>query len=113
YSYATLPGELSTVKVPVILSVIYRDDFPDLVKVRYDSSDETVNPNSPISGAFKEIGSFRKTGSGGWKLAEFKINDGRFERHCNGSDIRIESMQDRDLIINGLYMRRFQNVQNH
>jgi sialate O-acetylesterase len=110
YGYATLPGEHAAGKAPVILSVIYRDDFPDLVKVRYDSSDETVNPNTPIFGAFKELGNIRKTGSGGWKLAEFKINDGRFERHCNGSDIRIESMQDRDLIINGLYVRPSQGT---
>jgi sialate O-acetylesterase len=111
YGYATLPGNHAAGKEPVILSVIYHDDFPDLVKVRYDSSDESVNPNTPISGAFKELGSFRKTGSGGWKLAEFKIHDGRFERHCNGSDIRIESLQDRDLIINGLFVRPAHDAQ--
>jgi len=108
FVYAALPGEISKADGPVIISIIYHDDFPSVVKIRYDSSDETVNPQSKNPGLFKEAGNFRTTGSGGWKIVEFKIADGLFQRRCNGADIRLDSMTDRDIVINGIYARSVQ-----
>jgi sialate O-acetylesterase len=105
YVYAALSGEFSKADKPVIISIIYHDDFPSVVKVRYDSSDNTVNPQSKNPGVFKEAGSFRTTGAGAWKIVEFQIADGHFERRCNGADIRLESTRDRNLVIGGIYAR--------
>ncbi len=105
YVYAKVPEGSAEPGWPVIVSVVYRDDFRNIVKVRYDSSDESVvvNPNNP--GAFKDLGSFRMTGSGQWRMAEFEVKDGRFRQRCNGADIRLESLPDRDLVIGGVYVR--------
>jgi hypothetical protein len=105
YIYARLPDGAAQPGDPLTVSIIYRDDFRSIVKVRYDSTDETVKVIPANPGAFKELGGFRMTGSGGWKMAEFEIKDASFKGRCNGADIRLESSPDRDLVIGGLYVR--------
>lgn len=105
FLYAKLPDGFATGGKPVILSIVYHDSFRSPVRLRYDSSDPSVNPNSNRAGVFKVAGDFLMTGTGGWKAVEFTLPDGKFERRCNGGDIRLESGADRDLVIGGLYVR--------
>lgn len=102
YVYAKIPKGTIMPGDPVIISIIYYDDAPNSVRLRYDSNDETVDPKSA---KFKEAGTFKMSGSGGWNMVEFKIDDGRFEGGCNGGDVRLEASKDQDFIINGIYVR--------
>jgi hypothetical protein len=51
------------------------------------------NPKAPDTwGAWKEAAFIACTGTREWKTADFPIPDSRFDRRCNGADLRIEVM---------------------
>lgn len=110
YVYANIPENFSPAGRPVLLSILYRDDFRAIVKVRYDSSDPGVKIRPDAPGAFKSAGDFRMTGSGGWKLVEFELPDARFKRGCNGADVRLDSIANHDLTIAGLFIREVEGA---
>jgi maltose-binding protein MalE len=71
----------------------YFDEPNAALRVVYDSKDTSVreNPNDPDSwGAWKQAASITCTGTRQWKTAEFLVPDARFDRRCNGADVRIE-----------------------
>jgi hypothetical protein len=50
-----------------------------------------VDPKAPDTwGAWKEAAFIASTGTQEWKTVEFPIPDARFDRRCNGADLRIE-----------------------
>jgi len=105
YVYAKIPEGVVHPGGRVIISIIYYDNFPNTVKLRYDSADQSVQVSRRSRGVFKELGHFRMEGSGQWRMVEFEVTDGRFNGRCNGADIRLDSFPDKDLVIGGIYMR--------
>ncbi|MBB6460449.1 glycoside hydrolase family 71/99-like protein [Flammeovirga kamogawensis] len=69
----------------------------------YDSKDQNVNKNPKAKpGAWKKAHGFKLTNSGKWKKAYFELADARFEKNCNGHDIRINFNSDNKAIISRL-----------
>lgn len=105
YVYAKLPEGFSKEGKKLQVAILFHDDFRSSVRVRYDSADAAVLISQQNPGAFKELGNYRMKGSGRWLVAEFSLSDGQFQRRCNGGDFRLESINDRDLVIGGMYVR--------
>lgn len=105
YVYAKFPEGTTQEGEPTTISIIYYDDFCGIVKVRYDSADDSVHINPSKPGAFKELGHFRMTGSRAWKTVDFKMTDGAFKKRCNGADIRLESQADKDFTIASILLQ--------
>ena len=70
----------------VELSLTYRDAGCSSFHVEYDNVDEK---KGAIDGAFRRSGNVAINGTGGWKTAEFKLEQCRFMNRCNGTDLRI------------------------
>ena len=70
----------------VALSVTYGDAGCASFGVEYDNTDPD---KGAIDGAFRRAGSVTVNGTGGWKTAEFTLEDCRFMNRCNGTDLRI------------------------
>lgn len=71
----------------------YFDEPNATLRVVYDSKDRTVreNPDAPDTwGAWKEAIVITCTGTREWKTADFPVPDARFDRRCDGADLRIE-----------------------
>jgi len=71
----------------------YFDEPNAALLVVYDSKDTSVrvDPNAPKSwGAWKQAVSVLCEGSREWKTVDFPLPDARFDRRCNGADLRIE-----------------------
>jgi maltose-binding protein MalE len=81
-------------RAPVLKGRIEYFDEPNAtLRVVYDSKDRTVReyPDEPDTwGAWKEAIVIPCTGTRTWKAAEFPVPDARFDRRCNGADLRIE-----------------------
>lgn len=71
---------------PVEVEIEYLDKGTDMVGLDYDSTD----PSAPINGAFKSAPGIKKTNTGQWKTAVFRLDDAKFaNREHMGSDFRI------------------------
>lgn len=71
----------------------YFDEPNATLRVVYDSKDRTVreDPDAPDTwGAWKEAVVITCTGTRTWKTADFPVPDARFDRRCDGADLRIE-----------------------
>lgn len=71
----------------------YFDEPNATLRVVYDSKDRTVreDPDAPDTwGAWKEAIVITCTGTRTWKTTDFPVPDARFDRRCNGADLRIE-----------------------
>ncbi|MCX7029120.1 MAG: extracellular solute-binding protein [Spirochaetes bacterium] len=83
-------------KAPPLRGRIEYFDEPNAsLRIVYDSKDTSVreNPKAPDTwGAWKEAAFIACTGTREWKTADFPIPDSRFDRRCNGADLRIEVM---------------------
>jgi hypothetical protein len=81
-------------RAPVLRGRIeYYDEPNATLRVVYDSKDRTVreNPDEPDTwGAWKGAIVIPCAGTRTWKTAEFPVPDARFDRRCNGADLRIE-----------------------
>lgn len=83
--------------------VEYLDQGNGNVVVFYDSKDVSVTKNPKAKpGAWKKALGFKLTNSGKWKKAYFEIDDARFEKNCNGHDIRINFNSNDKAIIKEL-----------
>ena len=70
----------------VVVGVTYRDAGRVSFHVEYDN----VDPDEgAIDGAFRRAGSVAINGTGGWKSADFTLEQCRFMNRCNGTDLRI------------------------
>jgi maltose-binding protein MalE len=73
--------------------ITYFDEANATLRIVYDSKDASVrvDPNAPDTwGAWKEAAFIASTGTQEWKTVEFPIPDARFDRRCNGADLRVE-----------------------
>ena len=83
-------------KAPALRGRIeYYDEPNATLRIVYDSKDRSVreDPDKPDTwGTWKEAALIPCTGTRTWKTADFPIPDARFDRRCNGADLRIEVM---------------------
>jgi maltose-binding protein MalE len=81
-------------KAPALRGRIEYFDEPNAaLRIVYDSNDRSVREerDKPDTwGAWKEAVVIRCTGTRTWKTSDFPIPDARFDRRCNGADLRIE-----------------------
>jgi maltose-binding protein MalE len=71
----------------------YYDEPNATLRIVYDSNDRSVreDPDKPDTwGAWKQAALIPCTGTRTWKTADFPVPDARFDRRCNGADLRIE-----------------------
>ncbi|NLR93508.1 glycoside hydrolase family 71/99-like protein [Flammeovirga agarivorans] len=81
----------------------YLDKGNGNVTVFYDSKDESFQKNPKAKpGAWKKAHSFKLTNSGKWKKSYFTISDARFQKNCNGHDLRINFNTGENPIISKL-----------
>jgi len=69
----------------VLLKVTYRDRGCSSFGVEYDS----MLDEGPLAGAFRPGAAATITGTGDWKIAEFRLPDCRFMNRGNGADLRL------------------------
>jgi len=72
----------------VRVRVIYHDTGYQNIALQYDSSDDQVFAGTR-PGAWKRGGSIACTNSGQWREVSIELPDARFQRRCNGADIRL------------------------
>jgi hypothetical protein len=70
----------------VVVSVTYLDEGCESFHVEYDNADPA---KGAIDGAFRRNGNVTINGTGGWKTADFELEQCRFTNRCNGADLRI------------------------
>ena len=84
------------------LTLLYRDDGFATLQLRYDSASEKKFAGDR-PGVWKPGGEIRLSNSKTWKIATFDLPDARFERGCNGADLRFQSTGG--MTIGGVYFR--------
>lgn len=89
------------------ITVVYKDSMDCIVNVLYDSADASflASKHAP-KGAFKKLGTFEMSGTGKNKEVSFKVKDLRFENKNNGCDLRFDWLQNADLEIYGVYIKK-------
>lgn len=96
-------------KTPNVKIIIeYFDEGDVEVIVRYDSSDKSVNPTKN-PGVYKKLGEFqigKDKKKIKWKKVKFTANDCYFTSRCNGYDIRLETKEDKEIIIRGITIKK-------
>ena len=88
---------------PVEIELEYLDKGRGLVELEYDSTDSTA----PIAGAYKPHPQrLKRTNSGEWRTARFRLDDARFAGSQNGmADFRFYNAGD-DLLVSAVRVRK-------
>ncbi|NME70634.1 glycoside hydrolase family 71/99-like protein [Flammeovirga aprica] len=96
-------NEIVTGASKIYAFIEYLDKGTGNVVVTYDSKDENVQVNPKAKpGAWKKAIGFKLTNSGEWKKTYFEMENARFQKNCNGHDLRINFNSNDQAIIKTL-----------
>lgn len=72
-----------------ILRIVYLDKGSGSIEIRYDSTSNEIIGGTTAKGVWKNAGLIGKRNTGTWRVVEVPLQDGRFEKRCNGGDFRL------------------------